>query len=72
MKETQKNRSQHLYLKQKNSSIKYNQIHNESAKAKSSLLDNVLLSKGFIVSKWKTSIIKVKNQKPIKNRINMI
>ena len=68
MKEIQKNRSQHLNLKQKNSSIKYNQIQNGSTKATSSLLDNGFLSQGFIVSKDKNQKIKVKNPKQIKKQ----
>ena len=68
MKEIQKNRSQHLDLKQKNSSIKYNQIQNGSTKATSSLLDNGFLSQGFIVSKDKNQKIKVKNPKQIKKQ----
>ena len=68
MKEIQKNRSQHLNLKQKNSSIKYNQIQNGSTKATSSLFDNGFLSQGFIVSKDKNQKIKVKNPKQIKKQ----
>ena len=68
MKEIQKNRSQHLNLKQKNSSMKYNQIQNGSTKATSSLLDNGFLSQGFIVSKDKNQKIKVKNPKQIKKQ----
>ena len=68
MKEIQKNRSQHLNLKQKNSSIKYNQIQNGSTKATSSLFDNGFLSQGFIVSKDKIQKIKVKNPKQIKKQ----
>ena len=68
MKEIQKNRSQHLNLKQKNSSIKNNQIQNGSTKATSSLLVNGFLSQGLIVSKEKNQKIKVKNQKQAKKQ----
>ena len=68
MKEIQKNRSQHLNLKQKNSSIKNNQIQNGSTKATSSLLVNGFLSQGLIVSKEKDQKIKVKNQKQAKKQ----
>ena len=68
MKEIQKNRSQHLNLKQKNSSIKNNQIQNGSTKAASSLLVNGFLSQGLIVSKEKNQKIKVKNQKQAKKQ----
>ena len=68
MKEIQKNRSQHLNLKQKNSSIKNNQIQNGSTKATSSLLVNGFLSQGLIVSKEKNQKKKVKNQKQAKKQ----
>ena len=68
MKETQKNRSQHLNLKQKNSSIKNIQIQNGSTKATSSLLVPGFLSQQFIAQKDKVNIKKVKNQKIAKKQ----
>ena len=68
MKEIQKNRSQHLNLKQKNNSIKNMQMHNGSTKATSSLLVPGFLSQQFIVSKDKNQKIKLKNQRPNKKQ----
>ena len=64
----QKNRSQHLNLKQKNSSIKNIQIQNGSTKATSSLLVPGFLSQGFIVSNNKNQKIKHQNQKTAKKQ----
>ena len=64
----QKNRSQHLNLKQKNSSIKNIQIQNGSTKAASSLLVPGFLSQGFIVSNNKNQKIKHQNQKTAKKQ----